>query len=84
MKQVVMSEVHVETRPGKWQNINRPGASFSKKILSPLVILSMEKTVVAMVISELKSFLDLRFFEKLDPVPQTAANLLRIVFQHVQ
>ncbi len=34
----------------------------SQKVLSPLVILSMEKTMVAMVISELKSFLDLKFF----------------------
>ncbi len=39
----------------------------SQKILSPLVILSMEKTMVTMVISDLSPFLDLRFFEKLNP-----------------
>ncbi len=44
----------------------------SQKILSPLVILSMEKTMVTKVISELKSVSRLkifreRFFEKLDP-----------------
>ncbi len=40
---------------------NTSGASFSKN-LSPLVILSMEKTI-----SEFKSIPRLRFFEKLNP-----------------
>ncbi len=34
----------------------------SQKILSPLVILSMEKTMVTMVISELKSISELKIF----------------------
>ncbi len=36
-----------------------------EKCLSPVVILSMEKTMVAKVISELSQILDLRFFQKL-------------------
>ncbi len=41
---------------------------FPQKILSALVILNMEKTMVAEVISELKSISRLKIFEKLKPV----------------
>ena len=40
---------------------------FLKKILSPLVILSMEKTMVTMVISELKSISRLKIFRETEP-----------------
>ncbi len=39
----------------------------SQKILSPLVILSMEKTMVTMVISELKSISRLQIFPETGP-----------------
>ncbi len=39
----------------------------SQKILSPLVILSMEKTMVTMVISELKSISRLKIFRETEP-----------------
>ena len=39
----------------------------SQKILSPLVILSMEKTMVAKVISELKSISRLKIFRETGP-----------------
>ncbi len=40
---------------------------FLKKILSPLVILSMEKTMVTMVIRELKSISRLKIFRETEP-----------------
>ncbi len=39
----------------------------SQKIVSPLVILSMEKTMVTMVISELKSISRLKIFRETEP-----------------
>ncbi len=39
----------------------------SQKILSPLVILSMEKTMITMVISELKSISRLKIFRETGP-----------------
>ncbi len=45
----------------------------SKKILTSLVILSMEKTMVTKV--NLSLFLDLRFFQKLDPDYSTMCSL---------
>ncbi len=40
---------------------------FLKKSLSPLVVLSMEKTMVTMVISELKSISRLKIFRETEP-----------------
>ncbi len=46
-----------------WTMNPRSAANFLKKYLSPLMILSMEKTMVAKVINELSPFLDLRFLQ---------------------
>ncbi len=62
-----------------------PGASFSKKKqnkknLSPLVILSMKKTMVTKVISELKSISRLKIFRENGPC--TLPRLRRQEIQH--
>ncbi len=45
----------------------------SKKILSPLVILSMEKTMVTKVIRELKSISRLQIFRETEPERSSSA-----------
>ncbi len=49
------------------RDLYRHQGPVSHKILSPLVILSKEKTMAAMMISELKSILKLRFSQKMVP-----------------
>ncbi len=49
------------------QSTNQTTGQFLQKILSPLVILSMEKTMVTKVISELKSVSRLKIFPETGP-----------------
>ncbi len=50
----------------------------SQKILSPLVILSMEKTMVTKVISELKSVSRLKIFPETGPRPTPYGTQFRM------
>ncbi len=49
------------------KNVAKSRGQFLKDILSPLVILSMEKTMVTKVISELKSVSRLKIFPETGP-----------------
>ncbi len=56
----------LEMDSGK-ENMHEDQGPVSQKILSPLVILSMEKTMVTKVISELKSISRLKIFRETGP-----------------
>ena len=63
----------------KYDSIYRSSAKHlgpvSQKILNPLVILSMEKTMVTMVISELKSISRLKIFRETEPWYNNIMNI---------